>query len=51
MIERRADVLSSSGRLGPEAGKALVAEAQRRSRAGEFFGHIAYASLIARKPA
>jgi len=30
---------------------ALKAEARRRSDAGEFFGHIAYASLIAQKSA
>ena len=29
---------------------ALKAEARRRSDAGEFFGHIAYASLLGRKP-
>ncbi len=29
---------------------ALNAEARRRSEAGEFFGHIAYVSLIGRKP-
>ena len=30
---------------------ALAAEARRRSDEGVFFGHIAYASLVARKPA
>ena len=29
---------------------ALKAEARRRSAAGQFFGHIAYASLVARLP-
>lgn len=32
------------------AGEALKAEARRRIAAGTFFGHIAYASLIARRP-
>ena len=32
------------------AADALKAEARRRVAAGEFFGHIAYASLIARRP-
>jgi hypothetical protein len=30
--------------------QALKAEARRRVAAGEFFGNIAYASLIARRP-
>src|SRR5262245_12843110 len=50
MIERGADVLAATGRLGKDAAAALAAEAQRRSREGEFFGHIAYASLLAQKP-
>jgi hypothetical protein len=33
--------------LGDAAAGALKAEARRRVTAGEFFGHIAYASLIA----
>lgn len=50
IVERGADALQASGRLSPEAADALKAEARRRSDAGEFFGLIAYASLIARKP-
>jgi hypothetical protein len=34
-----------------ELGDALKAEARRRAARGEFFGHIGYASLLARKPA
>jgi ubiquinone/menaquinone biosynthesis C-methylase UbiE len=50
IVDRGADALAASGALGAEASDALKAEARRRSDAGEFFGHIAYVSLIARKP-
>ena len=39
----------AAGELGESAADALKAEARRRVTAGEFFGHIAYASLIARR--
>ena len=39
----------AAGRLGEDAADALEAEARRRVAAGEFFGHIAYASLIGRR--
>jgi SAM-dependent methyltransferase len=51
MIERGAEALRAAGRLGADTAAGLVAEAHRRSQAGEFFGHIAYASVIARRPA
>jgi hypothetical protein len=50
IVDRGADVLLASGRITREAADALKAEARRRSDAGEFFGHIVYAILIARKP-
>jgi ubiquinone/menaquinone biosynthesis C-methylase UbiE len=50
IVERGADILRTSGRLGEEATAALKAEARRRVEAGTFFGHIAYVSLVARKP-
>ena len=50
IIDRGATALLASGRIGAPAAEALKAEARRRSDASEFFGHIAYASLIARKP-
>jgi hypothetical protein len=37
----------ASGSLGEPAAKALKAGARRRAELGEFFGHIAYASMIA----
>jgi ubiquinone/menaquinone biosynthesis C-methylase UbiE len=49
IIDRGADALLADGRVSPEGAEALKAEARRRSDAGEFFGHIAYASLVARK--
>ena len=50
-IERGADVLVGAGQLGAEAALALKAEAQRRSAAKCWFGHIAFASIWGRKPA
>jgi ubiquinone/menaquinone biosynthesis C-methylase UbiE len=50
LIDRGADTLVAAGELGEPAADALKAEARRRVAAGEFFGHIAYASLIARRP-
>jgi ubiquinone/menaquinone biosynthesis C-methylase UbiE len=49
-VELGADALAASGRIGPEAAAALKAEARRRVASGEYFGHIAYMSLVARKP-
>ena len=45
------DTLLTPGVIGQELGDALKAEARRRAARGEFFGHIGYASLLARKPA
>lgn len=47
VIDRGADMLA--GTIGDELAAALKAEARRRAAAGGFFGHIAYASVIARK--
>lgn len=51
IVERGADILASSGRIDEDTAAALKVEAHRRVEAGTFFGHIAYASLTARKPA
>jgi hypothetical protein len=51
IVDRGADALLAGGRITLEVSTALKAEARRRSDAGEFFGHIAYASLIAQKSA
>lgn len=51
LIDRGADFLVSSGRVGAEFAATVKAEARRRVQAHEFFGHIAYFSLIGRRPA
>jgi ubiquinone/menaquinone biosynthesis C-methylase UbiE len=48
LVDRGADVLAASGRLGETAAETLKAEARDRVERGEFFGHIAYLSVIAR---
>jgi hypothetical protein len=50
-VDMGADALVASGRAGPAAAAELKAEARRRVAAGTYFGHIAYLSLVARKPA
>lgn len=50
IVDRGADILCSDGHIGKETAAALKEEARRRLRTGRFFGHIAYAGLIARKP-
>jgi ubiquinone/menaquinone biosynthesis C-methylase UbiE len=49
IVDRGADVLAASGQIGPDAAEALKAEARRRVDQGAFFGHIAYAALVAVK--
>jgi ubiquinone/menaquinone biosynthesis C-methylase UbiE len=49
IVDRGADILHASGNIGKETADALKAEARRRAAAGTFFGHIAYASVVARK--
>jgi SAM-dependent methyltransferase len=51
LVDRGAATLTASARIGAETAEALRAEARRRSEAGEFFGHVAYVSVVARKPA
>jgi arsenite methyltransferase len=50
-IDRGADVLAQSDCITVETSKALKNEARRRSDESKWFGHIAFASLISRKPA
>ena len=51
IVDRGADLLRGFGQIGEETAAALKAEARLRVTAGAFFGHIAYGSLAARKPA
>jgi ubiquinone/menaquinone biosynthesis C-methylase UbiE len=48
IVDRGADALHNAGHISSDVTEALKAEARRRSEAGEFFGHIAYGSLVAR---
>jgi hypothetical protein len=50
IVDSGADVLRSLGRVDDESAAALKAQARRRVVAGEFFGHIAYVSIVARRP-
>jgi SAM-dependent methyltransferase len=50
IADRGADTLAASGTIGRELADALKAEARRRVAAHAFYGHVAYASLTARKP-
>jgi len=49
VIDRGANRLVTPGVIGQALGAALKAEARRRAARGEFYGHIGYASLLARK--
>jgi ubiquinone/menaquinone biosynthesis C-methylase UbiE len=49
-VDRGTDVLVKRGRIGPGLAAALKDEAKRRAEAGAFFGYMAYASLVGRKP-
>jgi ubiquinone/menaquinone biosynthesis C-methylase UbiE len=50
IVDRGADLMQSRGDVTGETAAGLKAEARRRVEAGTFFGHIAYGSLVARKP-
>ncbi len=49
-VDLGADALVAAGRIGPDLAAGLKAEARRRIASGEYFGHIAYLSIVARKP-
>lgn len=50
LVDRGADALASIGRIDRASADALKEEARHRVRAGTFFGHIAYASIVGRRP-
>ena len=50
-VDLGADALVAAGQIGADMAAALKAEARRRIASGEYFGHIAYMSCVARKPA
>jgi len=47
IVDRGADVLAGTGRIGGDLAAALKSEARRRVETGTFFGDLAYASVIA----
>jgi SAM-dependent methyltransferase len=49
-VDLGADALVTAGQIGADMAAALKAEARRRVAKGEYFGHIAYMSCVARKP-
>ena len=49
-IDRGADVLVRTGRIGRDCADALTAEAKWRSASKTWFGHIAFASVVGQKP-
>jgi ubiquinone/menaquinone biosynthesis C-methylase UbiE len=51
IVSRGIDALATSMRIGREVADSLRKEAKRRADAGEFFGHVAYLSMVARKGA
>ena len=50
LVDRGADALLAEGRLTGAEADELKGEARARVAGGTFFGHIAYASAIARRP-
>jgi ubiquinone/menaquinone biosynthesis C-methylase UbiE len=50
LVDRGADALLAEGRLTGAEADELKVEARARVAGGTFFGHIAYASAIARRP-
>jgi ubiquinone/menaquinone biosynthesis C-methylase UbiE len=51
IVSRGIDALTAAGRIGREVAQSLRDEATRRAKAGVFFGHISYVSMLARKRA
>jgi ubiquinone/menaquinone biosynthesis C-methylase UbiE len=50
IVDRGSDALVAKGQIGTDLAMALKAEARNRAKAGTFFGHISYFSLVTRKP-
>jgi hypothetical protein len=49
-VDLGADAVVAAGPIGVDMACALKTEARRRVACGEYFGHIAYMSIVARKP-
>jgi ubiquinone/menaquinone biosynthesis C-methylase UbiE len=50
LVDRGADTLAAAGAISRDTAASCKQEVRSRVHAGTFFGHIAYASLIARNP-
>ena len=50
VVARGAEMLHAEDQIGADLAAELKRECARRIEAGTFFGHIAYASLVARRP-
>lgn len=50
VVDRGVALMLAAGVIGQDLATALREEVRRRAQAGSFFGHIAYASVVARKP-
>jgi ubiquinone/menaquinone biosynthesis C-methylase UbiE len=50
LVDRGADALAAATSITKDTAEALKEEARRRVRAGTFFGHIAYGSVLAHNP-
>lgn len=50
IVDRGADILRNQGHITADTAAALKAEARSRLQERRFFGHIAYAGLVAGKP-
>jgi ubiquinone/menaquinone biosynthesis C-methylase UbiE len=51
LVDRGADILVNANRIDQALADSLKKEARRRSDHGEFFGFIAFTTMIAKKPA
>ena len=49
-VDLGADALVASGRIGADIAAAFKAEARLRIASGDYYGHIADMSVVARKP-
>jgi hypothetical protein len=50
VIDRGIEIMLGPNGISVEIAEALRLEARSRVQTGSFFGHIAYGSLVARKP-
>lgn len=49
IVDRGADAMARSGTLSEDGAQTIKAEARRRVTCGEFFGFIAYMSVVGQR--